>query len=205
MGKLIGNRIKEIRLDNKFNQNVFADMLGVDPSYISMLESHKKTPSPMLVKSICSNFMVKEEWLTTGKGNKHIKLSDIRANSEKWLNKLAVLGDKDNSVIKNKHETLPDTIEPAISDKIIHRDELVEKISHFLESDALKVHLADFLGSLLHDVIHKFIQDEIKQKEHLTHLVDKFRKIMINTKPPEGVEERRACSTEIEKLLNNNN
>jgi len=99
----------------------------------------------------------------------------------------------------------PDTPESTTSDKSIHRDELFEKILDFIGSDTLKESFALFLANLLNDVIHKLIQDEIKEKNHLADLVNQFKEIMINVKPPEGVGERRSCAEQIEKLLRNNN
>ena len=109
------------------------------------------------------------------------------------------------STIKKHLLPLPGPPESTTSDKSIHGDELFEKISDFLEYDALKEILALFLANLLNDVIYKLIQDEIKEKNHLADLVDQFKNITINVKPPEGVEERRACAKQIDRLLKSKN
>ena len=65
---MIGNRIKQIRLDNGAKQRAFAEILNVTPSHVSMVESGKTNPSSALVGLICFTFHINETWLRTGEG-----------------------------------------------------------------------------------------------------------------------------------------
>jgi len=199
MENLIGNRIKEIRQDNKFNQKDFAKILGVKPSYISKLEHHKKIPSQMLAKSICTNFMVKEEWLTTGKGKKHIEFSDIRANSLKWLNKLAALADNDDSVSNNKPEITSDASESATVKERV--SEIALKESAGIEQMAGAKAIFELMQKIdeIHAMLKTLTAQETENKT-LNDQLDKFKEILNKYQPPDGVE-RRQCRLEYDNHL----
>lgn len=64
----INKRIKDLRKLEAGSQKEFAEILGVDTSYISKLESGKKEPSEQLILSICRTFGVRYDWLTKGDG-----------------------------------------------------------------------------------------------------------------------------------------
>ncbi|MBQ8459399.1 helix-turn-helix transcriptional regulator [bacterium] len=50
-GKIFGERLKEIRKNNRMSQSKLAELLNVDEKYISRLETGSSTPSfSMLVK-----------------------------------------------------------------------------------------------------------------------------------------------------------
>lgn len=62
------NRIKEIRKAIGLNQTEFAEKLGIAPNTISSYEGGTRIPSDAIIKSICREFAVNEEWLRTGEG-----------------------------------------------------------------------------------------------------------------------------------------
>lgn len=64
----IGIRIKELRGGK--TQAEFAAEVGVEPSYISLMESGKRTPSKTVTELIAVKCGVSIEWLTTGAGPK---------------------------------------------------------------------------------------------------------------------------------------
>jgi len=98
--KYIGSRIREIRkFVLKLTQEEFASRLGVAGSYISRIEKGKNVPSELLIKAICREFGVYEEWLRTGRGpRRHIEVrledqvkveAELTAKLERGLEDLA--------------------------------------------------------------------------------------------------------------------
>lgn len=65
----IGKRIKELRQLTGVSQVVFAHSLGVHQGHISKVETGVAVPSKQLIKSICRQWEVREEWLQKGKGS----------------------------------------------------------------------------------------------------------------------------------------
>ena len=53
---LLGNRIRSLRRKNGWTQVEMADILGVDRSYLSEIETGKKDPSLRVLKTIADGF-----------------------------------------------------------------------------------------------------------------------------------------------------
>lgn len=72
----IGVRIKYLRKDilNK-TQKEFGSQIGLKPNSVSDIESGKNTPTEQTIKAICREFNANEEWLRTGNGEPHLKLT----------------------------------------------------------------------------------------------------------------------------------
>ena len=64
----IGERIDQIIREKNLKKVQFAEKLGINQSYVTHLVKGKNLPSDALVKSICREFGVSEEWLRTGEG-----------------------------------------------------------------------------------------------------------------------------------------
>jgi transcriptional regulator with XRE-family HTH domain len=64
----IGSRIREIRRRASLTQRDFGERLGVAGGYVSAIEHDNNPPSDLLIKAICREFGVYEDWLRTGKG-----------------------------------------------------------------------------------------------------------------------------------------
>ena len=62
------DRIRKIRTSMGLNMEQFSNCLGISASTVSLLESGKRKPSFQLIKSMCREFHVNEEWLTNGEG-----------------------------------------------------------------------------------------------------------------------------------------
>lgn len=77
MDKDIKLRIKEIRKDINATQEQFASFLGVTRQTISHIERGINTPSDQLIKLICKEFGIREEWLRTGQGEMKRSPEDI--------------------------------------------------------------------------------------------------------------------------------
>lgn len=67
----VGQRIAELRREERLNQQEFADRIGTSRSHITNLESNRKTLSTPLLRLICLEFSVNEEWLISGDGQKY--------------------------------------------------------------------------------------------------------------------------------------
>lgn len=65
------NRIKMVRKEAGLNMRDFAEKLGVSHGAISLIESGQRNVTGQMVKSICREFDVNEEWLLTGVGEMH--------------------------------------------------------------------------------------------------------------------------------------
>ena len=63
----INERIKYFRKDiQKASQKQFAELLGVTQSGVSYMEQEGSTVADSSIKTICSIFGIREEWLRTG-------------------------------------------------------------------------------------------------------------------------------------------
>jgi transcriptional regulator with XRE-family HTH domain len=76
------DRFREVRKAIKVTQKIFAESLGVDPSHVSQLESGKKQASRALIKLICLQFNINEEWLLSGKGEMTRPVPSNQTNEE---------------------------------------------------------------------------------------------------------------------------
>jgi transcriptional regulator with XRE-family HTH domain len=63
----LSNRIRKLRRKRHLSQETFANALAVSRSHISAIETGAAKPSKQLIKGICREFGVREEWLLKGK------------------------------------------------------------------------------------------------------------------------------------------
>lgn len=70
----LGERIKEIRKDNKLTQKEFADKISVSRPFISRIEADKEKPSESLMKLISATFGIELDWIAQGTGYKESQL-----------------------------------------------------------------------------------------------------------------------------------
>ena len=62
------DRIKEVRKSAGMTQVEFGEKLGVKGNTVTNYETGLRTPTDAVVRSICREFNVNEEWLRTGTG-----------------------------------------------------------------------------------------------------------------------------------------
>lgn len=67
----LGDRLKELRKENGFNQAEFGDRIGISMSAVSLLEKGTNNPSEQTIRAICSEFGVRREWLLNNDGPKY--------------------------------------------------------------------------------------------------------------------------------------
>ena len=101
----IGERIKEVRKNEKLTQQEFADRLNLNRNTVGSYEVNVVEPSDRTIKDICDKFGVREEWLRTGEG----EMTATDAQSDKIAAFLADLTrDDDNNFKKRFVEMLAD-------------------------------------------------------------------------------------------------
>ena len=90
----IKDRIKLIRKEKKLTQVEFGDVIGVKGNTVTNYETGLRNPTDAVIKSICREFNVSEEWLKTGEGEMFLPLD----RQEQIANLTATLfkGEKDS-------------------------------------------------------------------------------------------------------------
>lgn len=71
----MNSRLKELRKSVNLTQTEFADKLGLAQNSIASYESGRRTPNEAIVKSICREFNVNQDWLVNGNGSMFVELS----------------------------------------------------------------------------------------------------------------------------------
>lgn len=92
-----GERVKNIRVSLKLTMEKFGERLGVTKTAISRIENGERGLTEQMIKSICREFNVNEDWLRTGTGgfeNMFIP-EDMR-----YINTVGKLGNEQNEFKK---------------------------------------------------------------------------------------------------------
>lgn len=103
-----GERVKAVRDKKQMTMEQFGEKLGVTKTAISRIEKGDRSLTEQMLKSICREFSVNEDWLRTGAGgpdNMFIP-EDMR-----YLNSVGKLGNEQNEFKKfciNMLMDLPD-------------------------------------------------------------------------------------------------
>lgn len=63
---LLGNRVRTLRRENHWTQVELAEMLGIDRSYLSEIETGKKDPGLRVLKTIADGFKLSLSQLLKG-------------------------------------------------------------------------------------------------------------------------------------------
>ena len=72
-GATLNERVKQLRKTLDLTMEKFGDRLGVKKNSISQIESGKNSLTEQMIKSICREFDVDEEWLRYGTGSMFIE------------------------------------------------------------------------------------------------------------------------------------
>lgn len=99
----MNERIKQLRKELGLTLEKFGERLGVSKVAISLIENGKNALTDQMLKSICREFNVREEWLRTGAGemfvqmNRDERVADIvkkalASDDEFVINTFAALG-----------------------------------------------------------------------------------------------------------------
>lgn len=71
----MNERIKQLRKELGLTLDKFGEKIGVGKSAISKIERGENGVSEQMLKSICREFNVREEWLRTGEEPKHVQMN----------------------------------------------------------------------------------------------------------------------------------
>jgi len=71
----IYERIREIRIENDLTQAEFGEKIGVSRFVIANIELGRVDAKDHMIKLIAKEFDINEEWIKTGKGEKHPEIS----------------------------------------------------------------------------------------------------------------------------------
>ena len=101
----IGERVKEVRKENKLSQEEFAHKLGFDTrGAIANLELGRTEAPDKLLSLISNIFGIREEWLRTGEGEMHLGEDARSEKIEDFIN--GVVRDDDDTFKKRFLEML---------------------------------------------------------------------------------------------------
>ena len=72
----MNERIKNLRKTLGLNQTEFGKRFGAKQTTIAGYENGARTPTDIVINSICAAFNVNEEWLRTGEGEMFIEIPE---------------------------------------------------------------------------------------------------------------------------------
>lgn len=75
----MNERIRELRKSLNLTLEKFGEPIGLKKSALSLIESGRNAVTPQVVKSICREFNVNEEWLRDGTGEMFVVPEDETA------------------------------------------------------------------------------------------------------------------------------
>lgn len=125
----IGERIKNLRKNNKLTQNEFAKIIELSQGRLSELEQNKTKPSSDTLISICNNFNISINWLLTGedmKGDNNRK--PTKAEVDKFADEIIDLYIKNGRL--KEGETLTDEKREELLDELQSVIGLVNKLKN---------------------------------------------------------------------------
>lgn len=168
----IGERIRIVRKMNNLNQKQFAQILGVSQTHISKIEANKDSPSQKLLKSICIEFNINQDWLELEIGNINqsefsddILIKDCLIKTKKYLNNASK---QERILYSNLLIQFPDLIKTiditelnntdGIDDCLIMTlfDVLLEimKYTKYLNKETKKIKQAEDIGDKIDDIFY---------------------------------------------------
>lgn len=68
----INDRVRLVRKDKGLTQQSFGDKIGMKGNSISDIEKGKNSVTEVVIRGICREFNVDEDWLRTGEGDMYI-------------------------------------------------------------------------------------------------------------------------------------
>lgn len=102
------NRIRKVFEDSGLTQTEIGKKLDVTPQYIwKLLNNDNSRPRENIIKGICREFMINEDWLRTGKGNLFMEKND------KLTYYLSTISNGNDEFIKSLIETYMELDQPS--------------------------------------------------------------------------------------------
>ena len=94
----MNERVKQLRKTLDLTMEKFGEKIGVKKSAISLIESGKNSLTEQMIKSICREFDVDEEWLRNGTGSMFIE----RTRDEEIANFIGTIQSVDDDSFMKK-------------------------------------------------------------------------------------------------------
>ena len=117
-----GERIFNLRKSLNLTLEKFGERLGVTKTTISRIEKEERAMTEQMLKAICREFDVSEEWLRTGEGEMYIEI------------------DKENQLMMWAADVLKDESDSFRRRFVKALSELGEEEWELIEKFALKLH-----------------------------------------------------------------
>lgn len=105
--KSINERVKEIRKDNKLTLEKFGKKLGVGKTAISSIEHGINGVTDQMIRSICREFDINEEWLRNGTEPKKTEL-DMDVEYGRICAELGITDTRAKKIIMNYSKFTPE-------------------------------------------------------------------------------------------------
>ena len=97
-GATVNERVKQLRKTLDLTMEKFGEKIGVKKSAISLIESGKNSLTEQMIKSICREFDVDEEWFRNGTGSMFIE----RTRDEEIANFIGTIQSVDDDSFMKK-------------------------------------------------------------------------------------------------------
>lgn len=97
-GATLNERVKQLRKTLDLTMEKFGEKIGVKKSAISLIESGKNSLTEQMIKSICREFDVDEEWLRNSTGSMFIE----RTRDEEIANFIGTIQSVDDDSFMKK-------------------------------------------------------------------------------------------------------
>lgn len=99
-------RIKYIRKLNKDTQQDLADKIGLKQGTIAQFEKGTANPSERTINDICQIYKLNKEWLTSGKGNPFIEITQKELFKERIVKIIDKLDEEEISILQGIAEKI---------------------------------------------------------------------------------------------------
>ena len=126
----MNKRIKQVRLKNEMSQEEFGKRIGIESrAHISALENGNRNITDRIIKDVCREFSINEDWFRTGEGEMLKDMSDdtaeivselLEENNPFYDLILGImktykkLDDKSQTVLKNLSQELLDNLKKRV-------------------------------------------------------------------------------------------
>ncbi len=172
----ISSNIKKLRIEEDLTQKEFSQKLLISQSYLSGVENGREQPTERLIKLICLEFGVNEEWLVTSKGEMY---DDVYENNK---GELATLSNKALLSIMQSLTTSSNVEYGFVTMSISMLADMLKYSESYKEQE--KLDYLEYLQNLLMDVerlfqvLHLPTTDEINLNKHKKVIMDDLDKII---------------------------
>lgn len=127
----VGERIKQVRMENKMSQAKFGERIKIAGQSVSLLEIGKNNASDQTISLICKEFGVSETWLRTGEGEMMVPRTDDEKITELLDDVLASKPDVRRRLISALARLDPEDWD--LIEKMIDPDGLFDEVPYLTE------------------------------------------------------------------------